>query len=480
MFRRSFLLLPLVFSMATFAAESSVQEQWNAFLTKPSASTYEPLSKMVQSCAATKCHDDEVAGSANDFANLYKLLKLVEGGNHYAMEVAFQIRPLYENAAAPSEDIQNSIGLSVNLEPAFFLELIQKYRTPNDLLKTLVVQTSRHAIDSIHAHREEWSGRIQSLSKVSDTRLLTLRDKAISLLQDEIDHYSALPDDAPPDKSIVLGVLEDIPGKYQGQSNSRHVRVVFEKNGENWQSFRSNCPDQACLKSLPSDYPSEVTWTIAFDGKNLGELTAHTPKAYDAYMDVGLQDIASAGPIPTVGQRATEYGGFLFAPAYRPLVANSQPYFMDPDAWKPAHLPADVVASLRQQFRKQFPKVTNCANPEENIARPWRYLDQDIEIHKTYSSNKKWILAPMSLRGYRCDGPQEGHLQDAFGGQWFVIDPEGHITFLGQNMWLVDAGDYDNDGKSEVVFAIDGYNKGGYELFYDNFKKHVEFEFSYH
>jgi hypothetical protein len=239
MFRRSFLLLPLVFSMATFAAESSVQEQWNAFLTKPSASTYEPLSKMVHWCAATKCHDDAVAGSANDFANLYKLLKLVEGGDHYAMEIAFQIRPLYENAAAPSEDIQNSIGLSATLEPAFFLELIQKYRIPNDLLKTLVVQTSRDAIDSIHAHREEWRGCIHSLSKISDTRLLTLRDKAISLIQDEIDHYSALPDDAPPQRSIVLGVLEDIPGKYQGQSNSRHVRVVFEKMARTGSPFEA-------------------------------------------------------------------------------------------------------------------------------------------------------------------------------------------------------------------------------------------------
>jgi hypothetical protein len=27
-------------------------------------------------------------------------------------------------------------------------------------------------------------------------------------------------------------------------------------------------------------------------------------------------------------------------------------------------------------------------------------------------------------------------------------------------MWLVDAGDYDNDGKSELVFAIDRANEG--------------------
>jgi hypothetical protein len=47
-------------------------------------------------------------------------------------------------------------------------------------------------------------------------------------------------------------------------------------------------------------------------------------------------------------------------------------------------------------------------------------------------------------------------------------------------MWLVDAGDYDNDGKSELVFSIDRDNRGGYELFYDTLRRHVTFEFNYH
>lgn len=47
-------------------------------------------------------------------------------------------------------------------------------------------------------------------------------------------------------------------------------------------------------------------------------------------------------------------------------------------------------------------------------------------------------------------------------------------------MWLVDAGDYDNDGRSELVFSIDRYNEGGYELYYNDFKKHSTFRFGYH
>jgi hypothetical protein len=67
-----------------------------------------------------------------------------------------------------------------------------------------------------------------------------------------------------------------------------------------------------------------------------------------------------------------------------------------------------------------------------------------------------------------------------FISQWFAATPRGEPIFPGQGMWLVDAGDYDNDGRSELVFAIDRANEGGYELFYDDFKKHAVFQFYYH
>jgi hypothetical protein len=47
-------------------------------------------------------------------------------------------------------------------------------------------------------------------------------------------------------------------------------------------------------------------------------------------------------------------------------------------------------------------------------------------------------------------------------------------------MALIDAGDYDGDGKSELVFALSGYNYGGYQIFYDGLKKSATFDFSYH
>jgi len=112
------------------------------------------------------------------------------------MEIAFQIRPLYANAAAPMEDLEYSLGLSSTLEPAFFLDLVRKYDVPTGLLERLVLQTSIASIDSLRVHREEWKRRVQSFSKVNDPHLIPLRDRAISLIQHEIDKWASYPDDA--------------------------------------------------------------------------------------------------------------------------------------------------------------------------------------------------------------------------------------------------------------------------------------------
>jgi hypothetical protein len=280
------------------------------------------------------------------------------------------------------------------------------------------------------------------------------------------------------DSSVFLGVLEDVPGHYANQPNVRAVRVLFKKNGSEWQPFRSNCPDQGCLKEIAKQYPLEISWNIAFDGKKLGQITTLAPLEFKFYGDVGLEEITSSGPIPIVGKRSQSYAGFAASDVYRPLVAVSQPNYTDPEVWKPARLAGEMIAALRQEFRKKFPKVSNCTNPEENIEKPWLYHDEDIVIGKIYASQKKWHVAQMRLEKWSCDGPT--HDGGPFDSQWYVVDPGGTIRFLDSGMWLVDAGDYDNDGKSELVFAIDRYNLGGYELFYDEFTKHAVFEFAYH
>lgn len=276
---------------------------------------------------------------------------------------------------------------------------------------------------------------------------------------------------------VILGVLENGPGKSPGQSDIWFVRAVFEKNDDNWRAFPTQTKSYHDLPSLTRLYPKEVNWTIAFDGRNLGQISAQTLPKYSYYSEIGMEDITSHGPIPFVGKKSTDFAGFNFIPVYRPLVAVSQPNFSDPERWKPAQLSPGLVAAAREQFRNKFPVVSNCKNPQENVLRPWKYRDEDINVTKSYSSKNGWSLIELNLTGYACDGPYDG---SGFVGQWYAIDPSRAVKSLGTDMWLVDAGDYDNSGKSEVLFSINGYNTGGYRLFYQDFTQSAEFVFHYH
>ena len=96
---------------------------------------------------------------------------------------------------------------------------------------------------------------------------------------------AALPQTQP----ILLGILEDNPGRYADAPHYRDVRVVFRRTSDRWEAFPSNCSDQDCLKSIAARFPAEVNWTIAFDGRRLGEVTARTPPAFDFYSTIGQQ-----------------------------------------------------------------------------------------------------------------------------------------------------------------------------------------------
>jgi len=184
-----------------------------------------------------------------------------------------------------------------------------------------------------------------------------------------------------------------------------------------------------------------MTWTIAFDGRNLGTITARTPSHFKFYSEIGIEAITSQSQVPTVGKKSIDYSGSLHTPLYRPLIAVSQPNVSDPEEWKRAQLSRELIAAARQQFRIKFPKGTNCRNPEENVPKPWKYRDEDIQVTKAYSSKDSWSLIELNLTGNACDGEQGS--QDEYHGQWYVIEPSGMVRFLGSDMWLVDAGDYD-------------------------------------
>lgn len=281
--------------------------------------------------------------------------------------------------------------------------------------------------------------------------------------------------------SVIIGILEDNRSELvnwkKGPSQNRVIRPLFEKNEDEWE--------------LSTNHPEEIRWTIAFDGTNAGSVqsrpnTNKTPLNTDTHVP-----ILQLGQSLTIGKPSEEFSGWQNTLFNRPLVLVSRGGFKDPDEWKPFQPTKDQTRLFKSTFRTEYPKVLNCNENEEPLDNPWPYKDTDIKITKTYHSNKGDSLVGIFLKGGKCginDGPFQVQLflfrSDKSAARITLDTRKRRLHESGKDnllsLILVDAGDYDGDGKSEVIFFVSGYNEDGYAMFYDSFRKNVLWTWSYH
>src|SRR5208283_4383872 len=220
-------------------------------------------------------------------------------------------------------------------------------------------------------------------------------------------------------QQVILGILEEVSGESTGGPNSYAVRSVFLKGSAGWQAYPSNCRNPQCLKTISSKFPAKTLWTITFDGKSLGHLTAQTPREFQFYADVGLQKITSTGSIPSVGKPSVDFGGFDAAPVHRPLVANSQPYFRDPDVWIPevGLRVGDQRAMNRRGIKSS--EINRGFADGWNRACAGNFLKPNVRVELKFS----WSLCSQMSQGFAVegDGPKSlgGKLRgDGFEALW--------------------------------------------------------------
>lgn len=266
----------------------------------------------------------------------------------------------------------------------------------------------------------------------------------------------------------MIGVLEERPGAHSEEAARFVVRAMFHKEADGWRAYDLE-------GQQPSAIPQETNWTISLNGAELGQLTAHAPQSWALLADIGHQELAPGATAPTSGERSTTFAGWQDTPLHRPLVATSPGAFANPQPWSEAETPAETQTALRQTFRAEFTDVTNCADAEAPAA-PRAYTDRDIAISNGLVSSSGWRLATLQLTGYNCDGPYEG----AYISQTYAVSPAGDVRHLGEGLRFLDSGDYDADGEPEIIFLLEGYNLGGYQLYSGDFSQNATFQFGYH
>jgi hypothetical protein len=131
------------------------------------------------------------------------------------------------------------------------------------------------------------------------------------------------------DGSVYLGILDDAREELGREKTvvvrRRLVMPAFEKRNAEWQP-------------VTHFWPHRMKWTVAFDGKNLGEIEsqASTIEADQINSNSSRAKqliVTASGEGPMVGKPSREFAGisslFGLTAVRRPLVVVSKPFYRD-------------------------------------------------------------------------------------------------------------------------------------------------------
>jgi hypothetical protein len=287
------------------------------------------------------------------------------------------------------------------------------------------------------------------------------------------------------DSPIYIGLIEDnrrelehLGPKDFGLVPDRNIILAFVKDIDGWKSAQQ--------------VNRKVRWTVAFDGKNLGEVESEpssSSQAQPQYSDRPIffhSILTSAAKIPAAGKPSGNFASNYGTDVRRPLVVVSKPNFNDPEYWKRTALPVQSVEQVGTVFRNTFRHVRRCDPSGEPLKADTKVADSEIALLRVYGSSKGSFVIETELKDHRCVFNLSGStLQLLERNEWFYRNPDGEVSYLGRGWELVDAGDYDNDGKSEMIFYVAESEDSccveteGYILFWNDFRDSVRTTWKY-
>lgn len=286
----------------------------------------------------------------------------------------------------------------------------------------------------------------------------------------------------PGNDAIYVGFLDDAREEMvnwkPGIAHQRVIRPAFEKTRLGWRSVAS------------SSVPPRMKWTIAFDGKNIGQVESQAEPSKGSveepesgYLTLVQSIVTPNAALPTIGGPSQQFAGIMaIGPikVRRPLIVVSKPNFRDPDGWKRVtRLPDKTADLVRSAFRRDYPHVDRCGNEEDVLERDWKFPDSALDVSVAYASNKHSFLVEGRLNAGVCgyvDDPG-----DPLSRPWFFVSADDSVRRIGSFLSLLDVADYDNDGRTELVFFLSQpENTDGFVLFDASLQKQASLTWHYH
>ncbi|MBD3407039.1 MAG: hypothetical protein GF411_13050 [Candidatus Lokiarchaeota archaeon] len=271
----------------------------------------------------------------------------------------------------------------------------------------------------------------------------------------------------------MLGIIQDSPNRKD--SSTQVTRILFRNNGSQWEIL--NTMDK--LREIKTD---SSRWTIINHGQSIGKLIIRDdiqlrfPDCDWCFTRDKLFRPIFVGEKIRIPDEDNKFGDWVRNFPNRPLVIVSQPQYADEEKWAELDVADSVLANLYPKLKEIIKHPHHCEGPPDYAALQIELKQSDIEAFTAYSNNRGDMLVSASFhpKHLECDGP----LDKTWYPIWFFV--ADRTEMIGFNLEFLDAGDYDGDGKTEVIFEYTGYNEDGYVLYEPESGKKYEYLWKYH
>lgn len=285
-------------------------------------------------------------------------------------------------------------------------------------------------------------------------------------------------------KLIYMGVFEPRVVKrydYKKTVSKQRIRLLFFKDKRGWRSLKRSQTSNK-LEIMRYTVPAPINLDIYDEGKIIGRVKVGKVDHCTSLSDCGIANILSLDGNLRSNKSKYEYATWQGLYEAKPMVVLSRlnkrksNKKVVTNRWMKFKLSEKKMKSIKKIFIKRLKNdFKNCKDGDHDY-RPREISEKNVDILESYRLNLKTYVYGLKLNiEYKCDGIWP----DDFFPHWFHEDKKG-IRLIGVHIKLIDMSDFDGDGQVEWLFQYEGYNNDGYTLFYDSFKKKVEFNWVYH
>lgn len=288
----------------------------------------------------------------------------------------------------------------------------------------------------------------------------------------------AKPKESPP-VAYRIGALKFDSVEIPGQKDLLEPQIVplFVKRNGAWERHESK----------------DGTWTVILDGRAIGSVSEKN------FSSIGSK------PVPT------EFTTMIGTVKAKPFALVKGSDGKDPDKWKPWKLSSRDMKMVRESYLKlllenqkadstqtdsaplnpsplasarfQCPGFSRLNGDKAKIKKLSCKEEDKIQIRKSYQRKSGASIVQVLIETDR-EGEFEGTTEQI--NSWLVYRENStapQFLFSDNTLWdalLIEAADFDKDGKSELLFETSGYNSKEFYLFNSDFKVEAQTSESYH